>query len=218
MLRTLAHLFLQDSTVFSPPFNLSPSISLATWDHVEFLKFAPSPASDLCLSRHVTRAVSSSDVQIARSFCALLPDSGLELPCLLHVAMYTWCWVNVEVLRRRRLLHIVFSMSRPYIIWSPVRKGREIFLNTMPVYWTKCTILVMGRGQPWGLKGLDRFISYGQPLNNIQRLRQVVNSLCHYSPRVWRVTPGVSTKGQNVGILELIFYLFTLRRECNQTT
>lgn len=88
MLHTLAHLFLQVSDVFSPPFVLSPFISLATRDHVEPLKLPPSPASDLCLSRHVIKDVSSSGVHTAHGTLVL---SGLESSalCLLRVAMYT---------------------------------------------------------------------------------------------------------------------------------
>jgi hypothetical protein len=96
-LHTLAYFSLQLSAVFSPPFILSPFISVATRVHVEDLKLPPSPASDLCLSRNVMRAVSSSCVHVAHSFCGLVytalafSSSGLEsMPlCLLHVAMYT---------------------------------------------------------------------------------------------------------------------------------
>ena len=94
--------------------------------------------------------------------------------------------------------------------------------NCLVIYGRKQLTIVMSKGKPQGLKGFNRFISYklrigvslfcnkqkwsyDQPLSNIQRLRHVDHTLCHYSPRVMRVNPKGLYKGQNVGILELIF-------------
>ena len=98
---------------------------------------------------------------------------------------------------------------------------------------TTAKSLVMSKGQPQDLKSFNRFIgyklridislfcnkqkwSYDQPLNNIQRLKYVNYALCHYSPRVMRGNPKGFHKGQNVRILELIFF-FKKKRKSKQT-
>jgi hypothetical protein len=64
MIHTCDHLVLQVDHVFGV---LLADMKLAAACHVDFLKLAPSPPSDLCFVKNSTRSFSSSTVQWARS-------------------------------------------------------------------------------------------------------------------------------------------------------